>query len=169
MRPSLSAPFTWRTLAPAALLIALLAVLLFGPGPEGNVSAQTQNCAIALTVTSPANHVINGEWTTSDCPTIRAQYEWRMTSELTWRGSHWTTARNGEPNRFVMKDLPPGAYEFRIATDDSSFHRVAIVSTSGPDRTYGAGDVIRVGITWASEVTVTGTPRLKIKMDPKLR
>ncbi len=43
---------------------------------------------------------------------------------------------------------------------------VAIVSDSGDDATYGPGDVIRIRVTFSAAVDVSGTPRLKLKMDP---
>ena len=43
---------------------------------------------------------------------------------------------------------------------------VAVVSDAGEDDTYAAGDVIRVRVTFGEVVDVTGSPRLKIKMDP---
>ena len=42
----------------------------------------------------------------------------------------------------------------------------AVTSDPGDDDTYGRGDVIRVRLTFSEAVTVTGAPRLKIKMDP---
>ena len=43
---------------------------------------------------------------------------------------------------------------------------VVIVSDPGDDATYGLGDTIRVTATFSEAVNVTGTPRLKIDMDP---
>ncbi len=46
---------------------------------------------------------------------------------------------------------------------------VALVSDAGSDDTYALGDTIRVRVTFAGTVnvdTASGTPRLKIKMDP---
>ena len=46
---------------------------------------------------------------------------------------------------------------------------VAVVSDAGTDDTYALGDTIRVRVTFAGTVnvdTASGTPRLKIKMDP---
>ena len=43
---------------------------------------------------------------------------------------------------------------------------VSITSDPGSDDTYGLGDVIRISVTFSEEVDVTGTPRLKIDMDP---
>ena len=43
---------------------------------------------------------------------------------------------------------------------------VSVVSDAGADRTYGDGDTIAVQVTFDGPVDVTGTPRLKIKMDP---
>ena len=132
----------------------------------GSAWAQTPTCSIALHVTSPADGVVNGQWSTSGCPTMKAQYEWKLATDMTWKGSHWTTATDGQTNRFVMKDLPPGTYDFRIATASSDFDRVVVVSSSGADKTYGLNDVIRVRMEWARSVTVTGNPRLAIDMDP---
>ena len=44
---------------------------------------------------------------------------------------------------------------------------VAVVSDAGGDRTYGLGDTIRVRVTFDRTVDVTGSPRVKIKMDPR--
>ncbi|MDE2969236.1 MAG: fibronectin type III domain-containing protein [Chloroflexota bacterium] len=153
---------TRRRLWIGAAVTMLAAVSLWA----ANVSAQTPACSIALTVTSPQDHWIHGEWTTSNCPTLKGQYEWKQSSDTVWKNSHVTTARNGVPNRFHMKDLTPGSYDFRIATQGPNHHRIAIVSTSGADDTYGDGDVIRIRVTWGREVTVTGTPQLSIDMDP---
>ena len=43
---------------------------------------------------------------------------------------------------------------------------VAITSDAGHDRTYALGETIRVALTFSEAVDVTGTPRLKMKMDP---
>ena len=43
---------------------------------------------------------------------------------------------------------------------------VAITSNPGADSTYIAGDTIQVGLTFDRAVNVTGTPRLKIKLEP---
>ncbi len=43
---------------------------------------------------------------------------------------------------------------------------VAMASSAGADKTYGEGDTIRVRVDFALRVEVTGTPRLKIDMDP---
>ena len=44
---------------------------------------------------------------------------------------------------------------------------VALVSDPGGDRTYGLGDTIRVRVMFDRPVDVTGSPRVKIKMDPR--
>ncbi|MCY3648097.1 MAG: hypothetical protein OXH07_14130 [Chloroflexi bacterium] len=43
---------------------------------------------------------------------------------------------------------------------------VAVSSVPGGDSTYGLGETIRVTLTFSESVTVTGTPRLAIDMDP---
>lgn len=55
----------------------------------------------------------------------------------------------------TVVDLPPPA-----ATG------VAVVSDPGDDDTYGLDDVIRIRLVFSEAVDVTGSPRLKIDMDP---
>ena len=43
---------------------------------------------------------------------------------------------------------------------------VTVTSSAGADKTYGIGDTIHVRVTFDGTVDVTGTPRLKIDMDP---
>ena len=43
---------------------------------------------------------------------------------------------------------------------------VSVASGAGADKTYGLGDTIRVWVDFVEAVEVTGTPRLKIDMDP---
>ena len=43
---------------------------------------------------------------------------------------------------------------------------VAVSSVPGGDSTYGLGETIRVTLSFSEAVTVTGTPRLAIDMDP---
>ena len=51
--------------------------------------------------------------------------------------------------------------------DPASVTGVAVVSSAGADKTYGLGEKIRVRATFDGTVDVTGSPRLKIKMDPR--
>ena len=44
---------------------------------------------------------------------------------------------------------------------------VAVVSDAGDDDTYAIGEKISVRLTFAEAVDVSGTPRVKIKMDPR--
>ena len=43
---------------------------------------------------------------------------------------------------------------------------VEVASDAGADATYGLGDVIRIRLTFSEAVEVSGSPRLKIDMDP---
>ena len=43
---------------------------------------------------------------------------------------------------------------------------MAVTSNAGDDATYILGDVIRITLTFSEAVNVTGTPQLKIDMDP---
>ena len=53
-----------------------------------------------------------------------------------------------------------------IAGDPPWVTGVSVASGAGADKTYGLGDTIRVWVDFVEAVEVTGTPRLKIDMDP---
>ncbi len=44
---------------------------------------------------------------------------------------------------------------------------VVVVSDAGDDNTYALGETLRVRLTFGETVNVSGTPRVKIKMDPR--
>ena len=69
-----------------------------------------------------------------------------------WRGS--------EEWRFVKIALE------NVTGPAASVTGVAVVSDAGSDDTYVLGDTIRVQVTFNKTVEVTGSPRLKIDMDP---
>ena len=50
--------------------------------------------------------------------------------------------------------------------EPASVTGVTVISRAGTDKTYGLGDTIHVRVTFDEPVDVTGTPRLKIDMDP---
>ena len=50
--------------------------------------------------------------------------------------------------------------------DPASVTGVTMISSAGADKTYGLGDTIHVRVTFDGPVDVTGSPRLKIDMDP---
>ena len=49
--------------------------------------------------------------------------------------------------------------------DAPAVEAVAVVSNAGDHRSYGAGDTIRIRVTFSEAVLVTGAPRLAIAMD----
>lgn len=57
------------------------------------------------------------------------------------------------------------------AVDGNTSYEASIISDPGPNKTYGLGDTITVAIKSAGEfftaLTVTGTPQITIKMDPR--
>ena len=55
----------------------------------------------------------------------------------------------------------PATLKFTVAAAGTE-----VTSTPASGDTYGLGETIRVTLTFGEEVDVTGTPRLKIKMDP---
>ena len=61
---------------------------------------------------------------------------------------------------------PPGAVG-TAATAAPAATGVAVVSDAGADDTYMLGETIRVRLTFGETVNVSGTPRMKIKMDPR--
>ena len=56
--------------------------------------------------------------------------------------------------------------EGAVAPPPPSVTGVAVVSDAGSDATYGLGERIRVRVSFAEAVTVTGTPEIAIDMDP---
>ena len=52
-------------------------------------------------------------------------------------------------------------------SEPASVTGVAVVSSAGADKTYGLGTRSRCGRPLDETVDVTGSPRLKIKMDPR--
>ena len=63
-------------------------------------------------------------------------------------------------------DFTGQAVSVGIAPSAPSATGVSVVSSAGADKTYGADDTIHVRVTFSEAVDVTGTPRLKIDMDP---
>ena len=61
---------------------------------------------------------------------------------------------------------PPGAVG-TAATAAPAANGVAVVSDAGADDTYMLGETIRVRLAFGETVNVSGTPRMKIKMDPR--
>ena len=61
---------------------------------------------------------------------------------------------------------PPGAVG-TAATAAPAATVVAVVSDAGADDTYMLGETIRVRLAFGETVNVSGTPRMKIKMDPR--
>ena len=67
---------------------------------------------------------------------------------------------DGVAMRFFRTDLE------NVTGPAASVTGVEVISDAGADRTYGHGDRIEVRVTFGEPVDVTGTPRLKIDMDP---
>ena len=59
-----------------------------------------------------------------------------------------------------------GASGDSASADSVSVTEVEVISGAGPDNTYALGETINVRVTFSEAVDVTGTPRLKIDMDP---
>ena len=62
--------------------------------------------------------------------------------------------------------LLPGPGAIRAQAGEPTVTAVAIASDAGDDATYARDDVIRITVTFSEAVDVTGTPQLKIDMDP---
>ena len=73
---------------------------------------------------------------------------------------------SSSPLRNVICEEAPGFSDMSVTTGPE-VTGVAVTSDAGADNTYGLGDEIRVRLTFMEAVNVTGSPRLKIKMDPR--
>ena len=73
---------------------------------------------------------------------------------------HTPVGPGGGDWRYVRIDL------VNVTGVATAVTNVAVVSDPGGDDTYGLEDTIRVRVTFGEPVDVTGTPRLKIRMDP---
>ena len=73
---------------------------------------------------------------------------------------HTPVGPSGGEWRYVRIDL------VNVTGVATAVTNVAVVSDPGGDDTYGLEDTIRVRVTFGEPVDVTGTPRLKIRMDP---
>ena len=73
--------------------------------------------------------------------------------------------RPGRPAALALAALllGPGA---ALSQNGPSVTGVAVSSSPSSGGTYVIGDTIRVTLTFNEKVNVTGTPRLKIDMDP---
>ena len=72
----------------------------------------------------------------------------------------WHAGLDHDPNHQVDWQIPPQPGGSPWVTG------LALSSDAGDNDTYGFGDTIRVALTFNEAMTVTGAPRLKIKMDP---
>ena len=89
------------------------------------------------------------------------------TASWTNSGITWT---NGQSVSLRLT-APVGGSTGSVAGGDSgggsaSATGVSVVSSAGADKTYGLGDTVHVRVTFDETVEVTGSPRLKIDMDP---
>ena len=66
----------------------------------------------------------------------------------------------------ICEDAPSFSDEPVANVTRASPASVAVTSEPGVNDTYGLGDTIEVAVTFSEAVTITGAPRLKIKMDP---
>ena len=88
--------------------------------------------------------------------------------------AHWTKpAGPSFANRKISLRLTTGGGSGGLSgasgnagAEPASVTGVSVVSSAGADQTYGIGDTIHVRVTFDAPVDVTGSPRLKIDMDP---
>ncbi len=106
--------------------------------------------------------VVKGEnrrWTVTVQPTSGAEVTVSLpaTTDCTATGALCTPDGRGLSNAVTATVTAP---------PPPSVTGVSVVSGTGADQTYGLGDTIQVRVTFDGPVDVTGTPRLKIDMDP---
>ena len=87
----------------------------------------------------------------------------------TWTspGFTWTVGQE-VPLRLTVPadDSGPSGATGNSGGSEPAVTGVTVISSAGPDKTYGLGDTIHVRVTFDGPVDVTGTPRLEIDMDP---
>ena len=66
----------------------------------------------------------------------------------------------------VTNNTPTDTASGALGGEPAFVTGVEVASDAGADKTYGLGDTVRVRVTFDQTVEVTGTPRLKIDMDP---
>ncbi len=81
-------------------------------------------------------------------------------------GSSDSGSANPCPSSSSTESDAEGDTSALIAGDPPWVTDVSVASGAGADKTYGLGDTIRVQVDFVEAVEVTGTPRLKIDMDP---
>ncbi len=106
--------------------------------------------------------------TTSNSEDSGAQAGWNIADSFFSRAndiSQWASDTNGRALMIAIrgyaKSNPPEVTGVEISSTPS-----LDVDGDNTPETYGLGEKIQVQVTFDKNVTVTGTPRLKIKMDP---
>ena len=93
-----------------------------------------------------------------------------LRSTLELNGGSIQSVADGEDARLAHRGLDPDSGHMvdwqQVAAQAPTVTDTSVVSDPGADDTYGDKDEIRIRVTFSEPVHVTGTPRLKIKMDP---
>ena len=86
--------------------------------------------------------------------------------KVDWRGQATTTPPKPKPALAPEPTATPEPTPAPTPTPVPSVTGVEVSSTPGADQTYALDETIRVTLTFSEAVDVTGSPRLKIDMDP---
>ena len=130
--------------------------------PDGGSRAQTPTATVER-----QGHSVAGTGTTSvDGATVTVPLArpvppgWKVTVSYARPGANPVRGRSGALAQAFSRKAASNAPPARAPTG------VSVVSDAGSDKTYGGGEKIEVRVTFDGPVDVTGTPRLKIDMDP---
>ena len=82
------------------------------------------------------------------------------------RGTHPPASGDGGLRDLAGNPVKGQSASIQNVTGPPFVTGIALSSDPGEDGSYASGDVIKVKVTFNKDVNVTGTPRLKIDLDP---
>ncbi|MCY4389481.1 MAG: SwmB domain-containing protein, partial [Desulfurellaceae bacterium] len=128
------------------------------PAPSGTTLAARTTYVVVLDSAAESPSV-----TSSNSEDTTGASDWGISDGVSQHdGTNWVDKTNALNIR-VVGDAITLPTVSAVAITSTPSHDA---DNSGSPETYGLGDTIEVQVTFSKPVTVTGTPRLKIKMDP---
>ena len=120
--------------------------------------AESSRLSVAVTDSNAVDPNRAPGWDIGNSSRLRTSGSWNSRDVSFLLALHWGFTEGASGNS------GPATAQANIGP--ASVSGVEVVSDSGSDNTYGIGDTIEVQVTFDRTVEVTGTPRLKIDMDP---
>ena len=146
--------------------IATLTGEITNPPATGAPAYKWEVCTEGTCISSPA-HPLRFAWDRPGSWTFQltVSYDSGESATSNQVSVAWAEASDAEQTAPEPETAPEPASEPETPTTPT-VTGVAVTSDAGDDDTYGPKDVIEVTLTFSEAVTVTGTPRLKVDMDP---